>query len=763
MAPKRSMLFEDFHGYSVPQVKVALARIFQKAAETAAVSVYLVTGIGNHVNPNGARGILKRILPDLLKPYALLIEKIEEEPAAYKITLKDTQRPEKRLVDSFFSQIEDTPLREFMISDLRERESRAQRGNVEQLVHVAGVYLCGMFPEFHDTRKGIDYYIDAIDLGSIEAARMLGYFYLYGSGDFKSDYKKAEKYLKLAAEKGEAEAQFLLGTFYLMGQAGYTDEPKGRQWIQRAADQNHVHAMQTLADSYFSGDFTEYDIDKAVVYLKKGVAACYERSQVGLARCYAGGQGVEKDLHKAFSLYQRAAATEEIYALFQLGEYHSDDRVGKKDPKKAFGYYMQAARLGDSDAMFRVGQSYLEGSGVDENREEGIVWLQKAVDRKNPHACYAMAGLCAKGENKNERLNERMKLLCDAATWGSAEALELIGFCLLEGLEEEPITSLVFSCLLKLAKATNSKAQTLLAYAYFTGKGTPINNSEGMKWLLASVDKKNSRAYYMLASRYAKDTEEPVKHLWFWYMRLAADEGESDAQVAIALALFHGDGASRDRVTSHAYMLQAAEQGVTFAKSLVGYTLINGADEIDKDEKAGVRWLREAADEGDVKAQYSVGVAFYNGHGANTDKALGFSYLLKAANQDFTPAQIIITQCYLSGDGVEENTDEAVKWLEKLADGGEPKACFILSQLYLPRSREQGFFDKGWNYLQMSVQKGFPPAQYLLGDMLTSSGRVVEGNALKQHALAQGYSPEQDIRLGPPLPPRRSHSSTPSL
>ncbi len=755
------MLFEDFHGYSVPQVKVGLARIFRKAAENASVSIYLVTGRGNHINPNGDRGVLKRILPELLKPYSSFIEKIEEEPAAYKITLKKTLHPSGNFLDSFFSHMNESPLRELMIIDLRQTEERAKKGKIDDLVHIASIYISGFLPEFNNSQRGIDYFLDAIDLGSLEAARMLGLCYLYGTSNCQTNYGKAEKYLMMAAEKGDAEAQFQLGTFYLMGQAGYTDESKGRQWIQSAADKNNVYAIQTLADSYFIGDFTDQDIQQAVAYLERGVAAGYYRSQIGLARCYGAGQGVERNLNKAFELYNKAAVHNDIFALFQLGEYHSDDRVGKKDLTKAFSYYMRAAELGDSDAMTRVAQSYFLGSGTTKDENKGMEWLQRAVDQKNPGACFMMSGLVGKGKSKEERLKIKMKLMCDAATWGSDEALDFMAFSLLgDKIPDSEINSMIFSCLLKLAKAKNPKAQAILADAYFKGKGTSIDENEGTKWLITSVDGKSSQAYYMLAQRYRRDDRNPVRHLWMWYMRLAADEGIDDAQMEMGVALFRGDETPRDRLASHSYLLQAAEQGNVNAKSLVGHAFMNGEDNIPKDEEKGIKWLKEAADEGEVKAQYSLGIAFYNGHGVTQDKATAFSYLLKAAQQNFTPAQISVVHSYMSGDGVEKNAREGVKWLEQLAERGEPTACFLLSEIYFraAEQQDQSLFDKAMYYLRLSAEKSFPAAQYALGDILFQKGQKNEGVQLRQLALAQGYTAGDRISFEP-LPPKRSGST----
>ena len=742
MDARNSLLFEDFHGYSVPQAKVALARIFRKATEQSSVSIYIVTGRGSHVNANGARGVLRKILPDLLVPYACFIDRTEEEPSAYKIILKrQAVHPAEKFLDGFFRQLEASPLRTPMLCDLRETEKKAQTGNVEALLQIAETYVCGLFPEFRDVQKGIDYYLDAVDLGSLEAAGRLGQVYVYGLSNCKSDAKKAEKYLWLAASKGDAEAQFQLGSFYLMGQAGYTDGQKGRRWIQAAADQNHVPAMHTLSDSYMRGDFTEQSFEKAVHYLKICASQGFAVSQTSLARCYAAGQGVEKDLHMAYSLYKKAAASNVIFALFQLGEYHSDDRVGLKDSKKAFGYYMKAAQLGDSDAMYRVGQAYFTGSGVDKDKKEGMAWLQKGVDQQNPHAAFTLA-FASGGTNRVEWF----KLLCNAATWGSEQALDLIAGLLFEGSQDVP-NDLIFACLLKLAKSKNGKAQSMLAHAYFDGKGTPINDVEGMTWLLASVSLENPEGCYMLACRYRKESKEPVRQLWLWYMRVAADRGVSDAQMAVALAFFRGD---EDLGLAHIYFSKAAQQGVTAAKMVVGLAYMNGGDGIQKDERLGAKWLREAADEGDVKAQYNIAVALSNGYGVNVDKPAAFEYYLKAAHQNFLLAQSAVISCYLHGEGVRKSANEALRWVEILANRGDPRACFMMAKYYFKKAEAledtedvSELIHYGMEYLQTSAEAGSLPALYTFGGILVASGQTVEGNALQQAAIDQGYDPEE--------------------
>ena len=68
MRPERYMSI-DLHGLSVAETKTLLKKHFDRITEEKITEFIIITGRGKHVASDGSRGVLKKILPKLLKPY----------------------------------------------------------------------------------------------------------------------------------------------------------------------------------------------------------------------------------------------------------------------------------------------------------------------------------------------------------------------------------------------------------------------------------------------------------------------------------------------------------------------------------------------------------------------------------------------------------------------------------------------------------------------------------------------------------------------
>lgn len=106
--------------------------------------------------------------------------------------------------------------------------------------------------------------------------------------------------------------------------------------------------------------------------------------------------------------------------------------------------------------------------------------------------------------------------------------------------------------------------------------------------------------------------------------------------------------------------------------------------------------LLKNAEAGDAKAQYNLGLAFYNGvkgppvevrPGIRRSKiiltqntSLATDWFRKSAAQGYSEAQFMLGKCYLAGNGVEKNKEEAMKWLKVATDQGNKEAEAELSK-----------------------------------------------------------------------------------
>ena len=126
---------------------------------------------------------------------------------------------------------------------------------------------------------------------------------------------------------------------------------------------------------------------------------------------------------------------------------------------------------------------------------------------------------------------------------------------------------------------------------------------------------------------------------------------------------------------------RAAQQGDTRAQYNLGVLYVLGQG-VPQDDVEGARWLRLAADQGYALAEYNLGVMYDNGRGVLQDDAEATRWFRLAADQGFIPAQHKLGVMYETGRGVPQDSAEAVRWYRLAADQGWAEAQHYLGVMY---------------------------------------------------------------------------------
>ncbi len=92
--------------------------------------------------------------------------------------------------------------------------------------------------------------------------------------------------------------------------------------------------------------------------------------------------------------------------------------------------------------------------------------------------------------------------------------------------------------------------------------------------------------------------------------------------------------------------------------------------------------FRQLADQGNARAQYSLGTMYVKGHGVTQDYAAAMKWYRKAANQGEALAQFGLGTMYQNGRGVTQDYSEAMKWYRKAANQGNADAQHNLGVMY---------------------------------------------------------------------------------
>lgn len=115
----------------------------------------------------------------------------------------------------------------------------------------------------------------------------------------------------------------------------------------------------------------------------------------------------------------------------------------------------------------------------------------------------------------------------------------------------------------------------------------------------------------------------------------------------------------------------AAEQGDAKAQYYLGVKYAFG-DGVPKDLVQAGEWYRKAAEQGYADAQAKLDVMYANDEGAPKDLAKAFQWYRKAAERGFARAQLNIGRMYIYGQAVPSDEIEGLSWVNiAAAAGGE--------------------------------------------------------------------------------------------
>lgn len=111
-----------------------------------------------------------------------------------------------------------------------------------------------------------------------------------------------------------------------------------------------------------------------------------------------------------------------------------------------------------------------------------------------------------------------------------------------------------------------------------------------------------------------------------------------------------------------------------------------------KNYEAAVAALEKAAIQGNLKANYQLGLLYLNGEGVAKDPARALGQFEEAGERwaarlrykdGYADAQYMAGTMHRDGIGTKKDVDEAALWFERAAEQGHSEAQFALAELYL--------------------------------------------------------------------------------
>lgn len=188
---------------------------------------------------------------------------------------------------------------------------------------------------------------------------------------------------------------------------------------------------------------------------------------------------------------------------------------------------------------------------------------------------------------------------------------------------------------------------------------------------------------------------------------------------------------------------------------------------------------RKAAEAGQPKAQYNLGLMYANGVGVVQDFAQAMRWYQKSADKGYAPAQYILAGKYANGQGVERDLRKALSWYLKASEKGNSRALFKLGQMFsVPQDEfaaecfekaaekgiveaqmivgakleaQEGGQEKTAGWYRRAAENGFAAAQFMLGTRCQNGvdgpPDLAQAIVWYRRAARQGYAAAQ-LQLG---------------
>lgn len=224
---------------------------------------------------------------------------------------------------------------------------------------------------------------------------------------------------------------------------------------------------------------------------------------------------------------------------------------------------------------------------------------------------------------------------------------------------------------------------------------------------------------------------------------MSAEEAEQHYQLAVRLFC---SPTSSDKRRSVAHFRAAAKLGHYMACLCMGDILLKGQAGQEANAVQSASFYQQAlpslvaaAEAGDAKAQYFLGLSYWNGRGVGRDWHQAAFWLAKAAQQGSAEAQFRMGMCYHNGQGgVERDRAAAIDMFRRAAASGFGMACYQMAQLCL----EDNDVAESNRYFRMALAKNVPDALFAYaGHLRQLGGKELQVAELLAWAAGQGHRP----------------------
>lgn len=197
--------------------------------------------------------------------------------------------------------------------------------------------------------------------------------------------------------QSSAYKSYITGCKYMNGDGVAKDPQKAVEWFKKAAEEGNIEGITALGDCYFNGVGSHVNVFEAVKLYSEAAERGYANAQLKLGILLLTGRGVTMDFKNGIAWIEKAANQGNADAQTYLGVlYYTGDRI-ERDYNLAFKWFNKAAG-NNPEASYYLSRYYMEGQGVEKNKEKAIELIKDAAQGGYAEAQYLLATFFDSGQ-----------------------------------------------------------------------------------------------------------------------------------------------------------------------------------------------------------------------------------------------------------------------------------------------------------------------------------------------------------------------------
>lgn len=429
------------------------------------------------------------------------------------------------------------------------------------------------------------------------------------------------------------------------------------------------------------------DFAQAIPLLCEAAEAGHVEAAFQLAGCLIEHHENAQDLAIAVSYLKQAAQAGHPYARYNLLQIEESRGIAIED---LVGAYQELAKEGLAPAQLRLMRLYADNG----NDQKAVKWALKAAEQQNPQAQYFLAQYYQYSSSPD--LEYSHKLYQQSAAQGFIAAHWQLGlqYKLGQGVAQNPekaIEHLRIAADYDIVPAQTSLAELLAA----------SNPAEALEWFEKAAEQGDSNAHVALAEIYllGKNTErDPQKA--YQHAKFAADQNDPEGLRLLGDIHRYGLGRAVDADTARQYYQRSADLGNLVAyQKLLSDSALNNQQNYELTKEIALQ--RQEAER-----LYKLAFAAHYGLKRQQNYAEALDLYHQSAERGHSKSQTNLGMMYYSGQGVPVDYAQAAKWFEAAAKQRDTMAQYNLACLYYHGMGVEKDINNACFWLQEAIQHG---------------------------------------------------------